>query len=149
MKQCPKCKEVKSCNDFHKDSGKKDGLHHCCKKCAKQYYKNNREHQLNKNKEWRENNPVKLKLKNLKYNAKIRGHIWDIPKDIGYYLISSPCAYCGQIEEKFNGLDRVDSNGEYTIDNVVPCCRYCNYAKNNMSIEEFKNHITKIYKYMR
>jgi len=61
----------------------------------------------------------------------------------------SPCAYCGDLQEHGNGLDRIDSTKQYTKENTVSCCKRCNHAKNDMSVSEFKNHINKIYKYMK
>ena len=49
---------------------------------------------------------------------------------------------------RFNGIDRIDSNKGYLMDNVVPCCRYCNSAKNDMSVIDFKKFISRIYKYL-
>ena len=97
---------------------------------------------------WKKRNPIKTRLNNIKGNAQLQGHEWSIPNDIGWALISSPCTYCGRIQENGNGLDRVDSNKEYTLDNVTPCCKECNWAKNAQSVKEFKNHVTKIYKYI-
>lgn len=45
----------------------------------------------------------------------------------------------------YNGLDRIDSSVPHLENNIVPCCLKCNQAKNNMSVEEFKIWITKIY----
>ena len=47
-----------------------------------------------------------------------------------------------------NGIDRVDSSKGYTIDNVVPCCSACNYAKHEMSVSEFKEYITRVYNHL-
>lgn len=44
----------------------------------------------------------------------------------------------------YNGLDRIDSSKKHDFDNVVPCCYYCNFAKNDLSYEEFLNNIKKI-----
>ena len=33
---------------------------------------------------------------------------------------------------KINGIDRVDSNIGYTNENSVPCCKTCNFAKNDL-----------------
>ncbi len=66
-------------------------------------------------------------------------------------LIKKPCDYCGIEPKKLvknghdnlngsfmaNGLDRIDSSKGYTKDNVSPCCRTCNIAKNAMPVEEF------------
>jgi hypothetical protein len=45
----------------------------------------------------------------------------------------------------FNWLDRIDSSKWYLKDNVVPCCKKCNFAKSDMSKEDFISHINKIY----
>lgn len=74
-------------------------------------------------------------------------------------LVQDKCHYCGSEpygEEKiyennrgvrksgkyisrfiYNGLDRIDSNKGYVIDNVVSCCGICNHAKHTMSYEKF------------
>ncbi len=77
-------------------------------------------------------------------------------------LISQDCYYCGEPPErkdyirdnKFaksevcyaNGLDRVDNKGHYEKENLVPCCKFCNSAKGEMSQKDFLDHIRKIYK---
>lgn len=38
----------------------------------------------------------------------------------------------------YNGLDRLDSNLAHTEDNIVPCCKYCNYAKREMPLDKFR-----------
>jgi hypothetical protein len=52
-------------------------------------------------------------------------------------LILQPCHYC-KFTPHENGtwLDRVDSAGHYTLDNVVPCCGLCNVIKGNQFTEE-------------
>lgn len=44
-----------------------------------------------------------------------------------------------------NGIDRVIPKLGYTKGNIVPCCKYCNRAKSDLSVEEFKNLITLIF----
>lgn len=41
----------------------------------------------------------------------------------------------------YNGLDRIDNNLPHNINNVVTCCKYCNYAKRERSTKEFKEWI--------
>ena len=78
----------------------------------------------------------------------------------------SPCYYCGlewskEIQDrrnetikdglfsdvvvKCNGIDRIDSEVGYTSKNTVPCCKYCNTAKNTMTQQEFKRWIVRVY----
>lgn len=44
----------------------------------------------------------------------------------------------------YNGLDRINSNENHNINNVVPCCYICNRAKRNKPINVFKEHILRI-----
>jgi hypothetical protein len=75
-------------------------------------------------------------------------------------LIFKPCHYCGrQPSNKFerspigcdrqvmfyNGIDRVDSDGDYEISNCVTCCKYCNWIKSDKSIKQMFKHVEKIY----
>lgn len=44
----------------------------------------------------------------------------------------------------YNGLDRIDSSRGYTLDNCVPCCKTCNFAKHSMNEQEFYAWINRI-----
>lgn len=69
-------------------------------------------------------------------------------------LVKSPCAYCGKVRElsinkahpkvRLNGLDRLDSSVGYLPENVVACCKLCNQAKNNMTVDAFKSWIREV-----
>lgn len=48
-------------------------------------------------------------------------------------------------EIKHNGLDRVDNDLGYSVDNVVTCCKYCNQAKMAMTVNEFLSWSKKVY----
>lgn len=78
-------------------------------------------------------------------------------------LIKGNCHYCGtepsqirrrpnmkeyKIQIIWNGIDRIDSSKGYTIENCVTCCKYCNAAKLDLSVDEFKNHIRKVAKWL-
>lgn len=45
----------------------------------------------------------------------------------------------------YNGLDRVNNNLDHNINNIVPCCKWCNFAKRNSNINDFENWIINIY----
>jgi hypothetical protein len=74
-------------------------------------------------------------------------------------LTRRDCHYCGESPKNikkarggkeiyvYNGIDRVDSNKGYTIDNCVACCKLCNFSKMSLSINDFLSHIRKIYEY--
>lgn len=50
------------------------------------------------------------------------------------------CHYCGgALPPKSYGLDRIDNARGYDIDNVVPCCTMCNWARGGcLSYDEFR-----------
>jgi len=37
----------------------------------------------------------------------------------------------------YNGLDRIDNEKGYLLDNVTPCCKICNQAKHALSLDDF------------
>ena len=49
----------------------------------------------------------------------------------------------------YNGLDRVNSNFPYNKNNIVPCCKYCNFAKNKLSLSDFQDWIIRIKKFQK
>lgn len=87
-------------------------------------------------------------INSIKSTATKRNLSWNLDFIKAFYLIQEPCYYCGN-EVKFpetrNGLDRLDNSKGYIENNVVPCCYPCNIAKHEMSENEFKSFIIKIY----
>jgi len=95
----------------------------------------------------------------MKSNARKRNLKWYLTEEQVACLTKQPCYYCGaepsQVcgDEKmngayiYNGLDRVDNEEGYTIDNVVPCCGACNWAKRSMTSNEFASWIVDVYKH--
>lgn len=100
-----------------------------------------------------------------KTGAKKRNIDFNLSTDEFYNLVTKNCVYCGQEPTErttdlttnhntnihysiiTNGIDRIDSNKGYEINNCVPCCEKCNKMKLNYSKEDFFNHISKIYNY--
>ena len=99
--------------------------------------------------------------RNFKDLAKKRNHQNTLSIDDFKNIITKNCYYCNQEPQqfypshdkycngtmKFNGIDRKNSNIGYTKDNSVPCCKWCNWAKNSLSIKDFLNHVSKIYNF--
>lgn len=52
-------------------------------------------------------------------------------------------ATTGEIRIKFNGIDRIDSLTGYHLGNVVPCCKFCNFAKIDSSLTIFLERIAR------
>ena len=69
------------------------------------------------------------------------------------------CFYCGNdpqtiITQKstginyiYNGIDRKNSSIGYRTENCVTCCKTCNFFKMKLSVDNFLNHVKKIYEY--
>jgi len=66
-KRCSKCKEIKSVNEFFKDKRSKNGYQSHCKKCLKEYYKNNVDKRKLYWKEYCKNNIEKIKKYHREY----------------------------------------------------------------------------------
>ena len=45
----------------------------------------------------------------------------------------------------YNGVDRVDNERGYSLENCVPCCKFCNRMKRDLGKKEFLEHIKNIY----
>ena len=92
-----------------------------------------------------------------KKGAKDRGIEWHLDWDFFFNLTQMNCHYCGQRPHMirkarngklsdflYNGVDRVDSDKDYTKDNVVPCCKTCNRMKRDLPLADFRSHILKL-----
>lgn len=58
-------------------------------------------------------------------------------KPYGICTKDSLCSESGKQIIKYNGIDRVDNNQGYTLENCITCCKICNFAKRSMPHEEF------------
>ena len=119
-----------------------------CKKCSK------------KRQAKKQTLPDKLaKLKRVfrhyKIHAKNKKLIFDISFDDFRNIICKKCLYCGEPPKKYkdeyerNGIDRIDSEKGYVIENVVPCCETCNRAKLDYSQKDFFSWVNKIYNQLK
>lgn len=146
MKKCSICNEVKDDSCFSKCKNHKDGLRSECKSCNKDYNESNkdriRDYHKNlgetykekckeKNKIWVKSNKERVMLNHYKISDKKKGLVCDLTVDwIKTNITSKNCTYCID-ETKDLGCDRIDNNKGHTMDNCVPCCSICNYARND------------------
>lgn len=89
--------------------------------------------------------------------AKERNLSWELSREYFIEITQKNCFYCGSppnnISKRnsgdfiYNGIDRIDNNLGYSINNIVSCCKNCNRAKLEMSIDDFLSFIKKVYKY--
>lgn len=171
-KKCPKCDEVKSVDEFYKNSQTKDGLKCYCKDCCKsdnkkrepkykqmrkQYREDNKYEVREHKRKYYQNNKDTINAQNMAWAKTLKGRFSTYKnqakyRGIGFYLTEDdfgvlwqiPCHYCGSDIDTI-GIDRIDSKGDYIVDNVVPCCTTCNLMKLDLNANVFLTHIEKIY----
>ena len=64
-------------------------------------------------------------------------------------LITQDCYLCGKNSnsQHLNGIDRIDNNKGYYLDNVKSCCANCNYMKKNYVLEDVLNKFMQIHSF--
>lgn len=129
-KLCATCESWKPLSEYDKRPDRPLGVRSKCKTCSIEYRKHNME---------------TYKLIEYKNGAKRRGFDFDLSKEDFQTLWQKPCFYCADEIETI-GLDRIDSNIGYRLDNVVPCCAICNTMKLALPREVFIAHCYKIIK---
>jgi hypothetical protein len=83
----------------------------------------------------------------VKMGAKKRGLPFTLTKDQYRTLTSRPCHWCGGVLPMTGGgIDRRNNLEGYTLSNSVPCCKQCNSAKNNYTVEDFLLWVGRVYK---
>lgn len=107
---------------------------------------------------------ISINYSNYKAKCKIKKWNFELSKEEFKNLVLNNCHYCNQEPNQFrmdraknkrtidtaflmNGIDRLDSNIGYNINNVVSCCEDCNKAKRNLSYEQFLELIKRIYNF--
>lgn len=92
-----------------------------------------------------------------KINAKRRNLLYNLTIEEFEQLTLSNCHYCGNKPSSirkdkrsdsifyiYNGIDRIDNTKGYIVENVVTCCKICNYAKGTMSYNDFIAYLERI-----
>ena len=96
--------------------------------------------------------------------ARNQGHVFELTPEEFRYITGLHCFYCGCAPAKsskyrcrirgtrqdyvYNGIDRINSAGGYTAENVVPCCSTCNRAKMALSVQDFYDWIRRVSAYL-
>lgn len=86
-------------------------------------------------------------VNDVRYKARKRGKAWELNNEEAFSIITGECKYCGfkpDWPKQRIGIDRLDNNKGYTIENSVPCCFTCNSAKGTKSLEEFKDWLKRL-----
>jgi hypothetical protein len=91
-----------------------------------------------------------------KKKAKQRNLNFNLTDDEIKELIFKNCFYCNALPTNkreshpnsgkliFNGIDRKNSNLGYSVENCVPCCKYCNKMKQDLDYHLFLDQCSKI-----
>lgn len=90
-----------------------------------------------------------------RHHAGKRGLKWDVDDATFDRLVAGNCHYCGEPPRMikktyfkneaftYNGIDRLDNTNGYVHGNIVSCCKTCNHAKKDMTVEAFLAWISK------
>jgi len=79
-----------------------------------------------------------LKWKYHLKSARDRGINNELSRDFYISMCYQDCWYCGnKPPEQLNGVDRIDSNFGYSIQNSRPCCWNCNRMKGILTEDDF------------
>ena len=69
----------------------------------------------------------------LRCKARYRGIACTLTRTQYDSLVCHPCYWCNGVLPPYgHGIDRLDSHGEYALDNCVSCCSRCNYLKGRL-----------------
>ena len=140
-KVCSKCGVEKPLTEFQKNKKNPDGLRSECSLCNAEMYRR-----------WSQRNPYKRMLKGAKERAAKKGLLFNLTEEDLKELDSGVCPYLG-IPTKFydfgrgtgnrpydlKSLDRIDSAGGYTVDNVVICSWIANAMLSNFTARDISN----------
>lgn len=90
--------------------------------------------------------------------AKRRNLQFCLSKDEFYNLTQQNCHYCGVVPSNstktinpnsyshilYNGIDRLNNDLGYTLENCISCCKQCNFAKYEQTYSEFMSYIDRL-----
>jgi hypothetical protein len=83
--------------------------------------------------------------KRFQTSLKMRNRTTELSYEEFKEIIKLPCYLCGESEDhKFNGIDRINTEEDYTKTNCRPCCSMCNFMKSTYDLESFLWQCAKI-----
>lgn len=102
---------------------------------CKSYYTKNRDKVIAR--QAIRNKQLSYIVKSYKSTATKNNRSWELSDEQAFDLMLSDCFYCGAKPNPTNGIDRVNNEEGYTYSNVVSCCKWCNYSKRDLKVEDF------------
>lgn len=137
-KKCSKCGKIKLISHFNKSKSHSNGLYSQCKDCSRKSCGRSQKKYADK---------INYRYGQLKSSAKKRGLKVQISIEEHENILGNRiCYYCDYDFSKDigSGLNRIDSEKGYTIDNVKPCCGTCNRLMSDISKKELISRLYKI-----
>lgn len=176
---CKNCKEQKTTEHFSKNSATSTGFSNTCKDCHKSNYAKDIEKIKKRQAAWRSKNRESLrerarkhhfenkdreKLRRKKYARTLIGkytalkgmakfrkkELYITFEEYSKIVEDNKCFYCdNNLPEAGHGLDRINNNLGYTVDNVVPSCKECNQIRMNNITHTEMIEVAKLLKSLR
>src|SRR4030065_2045016 len=158
IKQCNKCKQIKSISEFYVDRSKKDEFSNICKQCkdiyACSYYINNKDKCLKNIRKQRSKRSHRTWSRSTIYSHKEQEYDIQLTLDEleNLAIRTIECPYCdieldwslgnknGRSKYNSPSLDRINNGKILTIDNVQILCIVCNMTKGTRTEEEFASY---------
>lgn len=148
MGHCQRCGK-----EFHSIKNGRWGNNLCSKECRIiRHLKQQRIREMERlDKRKQKINDYLRKIGGRKYGYFKVGEYWkdkiNLTKEDISNLIDKPCYYSGRLGDPIygNGIDRVNNDKGYVKENVVPCHKDVNFAKKQLSQEEFAKLIIDCY----
>lgn len=122
---------------------------HICKECykklkvekIKEYNKKHKTKRSEYNKKYRKKPFVKYKK--YKNSANKRNIEFNLSFEDFMTFWEKPCFYCNDPIETI-GIDRIDNNKGYFLENCASCCTVCNRMKLSSPVKDFLEQVHKI-----
>lgn len=153
MHNCPCGTQV--CRLIERGHVKKDGTFLCLRCYKKDEYQRRKQVQSTRSKSRYQDDKDRFLVKNRNYRKTTRGRFslykarakhFGIPFNIDYRqyaeLVTLKCFYCGD-DNTTGGVDRTDNTRGYVPENVVSCCKTCNFLKRDLFTREQFEFVTK------
>ena len=143
--RCIHCHQDLPLTSFNKDKRTKNGLRTNCRDCQSSFAKKFNALNL------RNPNEPTTRFSSARSNALKRNISWSIAYEEYIELIKNNCYYCSaEIKTVGVGLDRLNNNLGYEVENVVACCKACNLGRNQFfTPEEWKIAMVAVMRYRR
>lgn len=131
---CYSCHKEKPLGEFGRNKNRRAsmGRSHQCRVCQNERSRRNK-------------NTPEHRFSTYVSSARVRGIQFLLSFEQFMTFWCKPCYYCDDPIDGI-GLDRIDSKGGYSIENVLPCCSKCNRMKTILTTDEFISMCLKIAK---